>query len=48
MQRISLGDFEIDFANIMARVEAGESVILTRDGKDILMLKPSDVISNGG
>jgi antitoxin (DNA-binding transcriptional repressor) of toxin-antitoxin stability system len=37
--QISIADAEADFDAVLARVEAGETIILTRDGQPVVCLR---------
>jgi prevent-host-death family protein len=41
-------DAAADFDAVIARVEAGETVILTRDGRPVVCVKPPPVYSDRG
>ena len=42
MRRYSLAEFETQVDEVFALAESGETVILTRDGRDIVYVRPAD------
>jgi prevent-host-death family protein len=46
--QISIADAEADFDAVLARVEAGETIILTRDGQPVVCITPPPVYSDRG
>ena len=46
MQSISVGELNQHLDEVMARVEEGQHVSITRDGKTIATIKPTDIESD--